>query len=286
MRSSKFFVILGIVALATPALAQDVPPPPASGPPPPGAAAPGIAGWPAAISDRPYTLNAGMLELHGALPISGEGGQTSALLGVGASYGVSDQIEVGGDYAFALAPSTDAAGVFAAHVKLRLTHTPQMSAAVGASIFYSDSLSSSGVTLLSGGVAFRYRLNPQLSIYTDTNLCAGCVNVAGPVMGQGIVAIVGGSNGSSGETLAGFTIPAGVAYQASPQLYLYGATVFGAIILSPQTDSFFLFRDVIPIVAGGWYSVSPKLEIGASLTDDLKDAGNGYFFEFGGRIFM
>lgn len=286
MRSSKLFVILSVVAFATPALAQDAPPPPAGGPPPPGAAAPGIAGWPAAISDRPYTLNAGMLELHGALPIYGAGGDTSALLGVGAAYGVSDQIQVGGDYAFQLAPNTDAAGIFAAHVKLRLTHNQQMSAALGASIFYSDSLSSSGVTLLSGGISFRYRLNPQLSIYTDTNAAAGAVNIAGPVMGQGVVAIVSGSNGASGETLAGFTIPAGIAYQASPQLYLYGATVFGAIILSPQTDSFFLFRDVIPIVAGGWYSVSPKLEIGASITDDLKDAGNNYFFEFGGRIFM
>ena len=286
MRLTKLFLVLGMIAIATPALAQDAPPPPPNGPPPPGAAAPGVAGWPQAISDRPYTLNAGMLEIHGAMPIfSAGGGDANILLGGGVSYGISDQLEIGGDYAFQLAPKTDAAGVFAAHALLRLVHNSQMSAAVGASIFYSNDFN--GLTLFSGGIAFRYRLSPQLSIFTDTNACGGCINVMGPVFGQGFLAIVSGSGtGSSNTTVAGFTIPAGIAYQANPQLYLFASTVFGAILLSPQTDSFFLFNDAIPVVAGGWYGVSPKLELGASITDDLKDAGNNYFFELRGRVFM
>ena len=245
------------------------------------------AGWPTAIADRPYNLNAGMLELHGALPFaSAEGSQTEVLLGVGASYGISDAIEIGADYALELRPSTEAAGVFAGHVLVRLIHNADISAAIGGSIFYSDSLSGSGLTLGTFGVAVRYRFNKQVSIFTDTNLCAGCVNIAGPVMGQGVVAYESGSNGSSSSTIVGFTLPVGIAYQATPQLYLSAATIVGAILLSPETDSALEFRDVIPVIASAWFSATPHLDLGASITDDLKNASDNYFFELGAKLTM
>jgi hypothetical protein len=154
-----------------------------------------------------------------------------------------------------------------------------MSAAIGGSIFYSRSFGDDA-TLFGVGLALRFKLSPQVSLYTDTNVCGGCINIAGPVMGQGLIARFGG------ETIAGFTIPVGISYQASPQVYLYGSTVLGAVLVSPETDSAFLFNDVIPIIAGGWYTASKQIEIGASITDDLKDASNNYFFELRARMFL
>ena len=221
------------------------------------------------------------------VPRARVGGSTEALVGFGVSYGISDLIEVGGDYAFQLTPKTDAAGVFAGHVRLRLVHNSQVSAALGVAAFYSDSLTGTGVSLFAGGLSLRYRFTPQLSLYTESNFCGGCVNIAGPVMGQALIVHIAGSsgpNGTNAETLVAFTIPVGLAYQASPQVYLYASTIIGAIAVSPKTDSYLEFRDVIPVIAGAWITVAPKFEIGASITDDLKDASNNYFFELGGRV--
>jgi hypothetical protein len=258
---------------------------PSSAPPPTPTTTPAPESmWPRAIADRPYNLNQGMVELHGAMPISGVGGDTEVLAGVGASFGASDKIELGGDYAFQISPKTDAAGIFAAHVKIRLAHDEKMSAALGASILYSHSLYSDGLVLGFGGVAFRYRINKQISIFSDTNVCGGCVNVAGPVAGQFIFANVSDSGGGSSQNIVAFTIPAGIGIQANSQLYLSAATVFGAILLSPTTDSYFLFKDTIPVVASAWMSVSPQVDLGISLTDDVKDASNDYFVELGAKF--
>jgi hypothetical protein len=277
MRTLPIVTFLLLTGLAVQALAQPAPSAPTGG-----------SAWPTAISDRPYGLNQGMLEVHSELPVSGEGGQTYALLGIGASYGLSDAIELGGDYAFQVSPSTDAAGLFAGHIRIRLLHNEKVSASVGGSLFYSSSLSRDGITLGAGGLSLRYRLNKQLSIFTDSNLCGGCVNVAGPVMGQVLVFHYSnsGTTGSSSQTVSVATLPVGVGFQASPQLYVSAATVVAGFVLSPTTDSALAFRDIIPIIASAWISVSPKLDIGASLTDDLKDAGNSYFIELGAKMFL
>jgi hypothetical protein len=271
MRTVAIVTFLVTTGLAAQALAQPAPPPQ------PGA-------WPTAISDRPYGLNQGMLEVHSELPISGEGGQTYALLGIGASYGLSDAIEIGGDYAFQLSPSTDAAGVFAGHVRIRLAHNERVSASLGAALFYSNSLSRDGLTLGAGGMSLRYRLNKQLSIFSESNLCGGCVNVAGPVMGQ--VLVLHYSSGTTSDTASVATLPVGLGFQATPQLYLSASTIVAGFVLSPTTDSQLVFRDIIPIIASAWISVSPKLDLGVSLTDELKDAGNSYFIELGAKMFL
>ncbi len=289
MRTQIIAIAATLLSVSIARADEAAPPPPPPPPGPPAAAAtapvPAPSAYPEAMADRPYNLNGGMLELHAAMPIFavGTNSSTEILLGVGASYGVSDLIEIGGDYALALSPKVDAAGFLAGHVKVRLVHNEQMSASIGAAAFYSDSLSNSGVILLAGGVSFRYRLNKQLSIFTDTNLCGNCINIAGPVMGQALVAVISGSGGSNGETIAGFTIPAGVGFQATPQLYLSASTIFGAILLSPQSESYFLLRDAIPIVASAWYGATPTLDLGATLTDDVKNAGDNYFVEFGAK---
>lgn len=278
MRSIHLLISVVVVsALAATALAQPAPPPPGGGGTTTGADA-----WPQAISDRPYTLNAGMLEIHGSMPIFGlQGGDNFVLLGGGVSYGVSNELEIGGDYAFQASPSTDAAGVFAGHLSYRLVHNQQMSAALGVAALYSHG--ADGV-LLGGGLSLRYRLTPQLSIFTDSNVCGQCLHVAGPVMGQAFLAIPTGSGG--GDSIFGFTAPVGVGLQVSPQVYLFGSTVLAAFILSPQSEHAFIFSDFFVVSGGGWLTVSNKLELGAQITDDVEHAGDNYFVELMGRVFL
>jgi hypothetical protein len=276
MRSLAIIVILTLSSLST-ARADEVAPPPPPPPAPPGAtpaAAP--TAYPEAMSDRAYNLDKGMVEIHGAMPIFAlGGGSTDILAGIGVSYGISDALEIGADYAFEASPKVEFDGLFAAHARLRVAHTEQVSASLGVAAFYSKSFYSDGITLLAIGASVRYRINKQLSLFTESNACGGCINVVGPVMGQGIIASGGG------DSIVGFTVPVGVGLQATPQVYLSASTVIGAILLSPQTDSYFLLRDAIPVVAGAWFAATPKLDLGASITDDLKDAGNNYFFELG-----
>src|SRR5438105_222355 len=93
-----------VCLLATPAFAQT-----------PSSETEVAASWPAEISGRPWNLDAGMLELHGALPIfgtnysGGSNASTEIFAGGGIAYGVSRELELGGDYAFEAKPSTDAA---------------------------------------------------------------------------------------------------------------------------------------------------------------------------------
>jgi hypothetical protein len=283
MRSIQLLVSSVVLsAFAASAFGQGAPPPP---PPPPGGGGSGgggsggAAGWPEAISDRPYTLNNGMVEIHGAMPIFGAGGSDNfVLVGAGASLGVSDQLEIGGDYAFELAPSADVAGVFAGHLSYRLVHNSQMSAALGVGALYSHGVD--GV-LLTGGLSLRYRLNPQLSIFTDSNICGQCLHAAGPVLGQGFAAIPG-----KGNSIVGFTLPVGLGYQVDPHLYLFGSTILAAVLLAPTTDSATIFSDAFIVTGGGWITLSNKFELGGQITDDVEHAGDNYFFELMGRVFM
>jgi len=286
MRSSKLLVILGVVALATPAFAQDAPPPPPGGQPPPGGPA---TAWPTQMSDRPYTLNQGMLEVHGALSIFSYGnttvnamGQTMTstatftLGGGGVSFGVSDLLEVGGDYALQLSPNTDAAGVFAGHALYRAVHNDKMSAAIGGAAMFSDS--ANGV-LIAAGASFRYRVTPQLSIYTQTGgipICGTCVRVLGPVSGQLLIDIPTQDNCSTNVYLSA---PVGVGLQANPQLYLFADTSLFFAQLSGNGGSIGEFSDYIGVNLGGWFAVGPKIDIGGSFADDLKHAGDLYLFE-------
>jgi hypothetical protein len=281
MKTSQLLTGLAVLALATPVFAQGAPPPP-PGPPPPGGT--GLEGWPEPISDRPYTLNGGMLEVHGSLPIlkDGQGGDSLVVFGGGASFGVSDQIEIGGDYAFLVSPNTDAAGIFAGHLLYRLVHNDHMSAAIGGAVVYSHAADG---FIVAGGLDLRFRFSKELSLYTGTGgvpICGTCVSILGPVTGQAVIAVPNGG----GDTAFYLNLPVGLAFQASPQFYLFADTSLATLLLSPRSDSLVEFGDYIGFHGGAWITASKNLEIGGSFADDLKHAGDLYLIEVNARIFL
>ena len=278
MSFTRLVVGFGVVlSAASPAFAQ--------APAPTVSADASVSTWAPEIALRPPTLNAGMLEVHGSLPIFKTGGtfgdDTLILGGGGVSYGVSNELELGGDYAFEVSPEVDAGGVFAGHLLYRLTHNDQMSAALGAGLRYSHA--ADDAVIFTGGVAFRYRLNKQVSIFSNTSgmpLCGSCLQLLGPVTGQFLVARSGDTTGVV------LNLPVGVGFQVSPELYLFGETVIATFILSPESAHINEFSDYIGLHAGAWYSASKQLELGAGFGDDLKNASDIYLIELRARIFL
>ncbi len=242
--------------------------------------------WPLAIADRPTTLDASMVELRAALSVfgfsdTGSSSDTFSLAGVGASFGISNQVEIGGDYAFQMSPSTDAAGELAGHIQFRLAHGGPLSASLGASVLYSHS--ADGI-IVTGGLNVRYRLSPAVSLYTMTSgvpVCGGCLKVLGPVTGQFVFAIP-----NHGDTEAFVNLPVGLGIQAAPQLYLYGETSLATFELSPSTDSISTFSDYVGVNVGGWFTASKQFEIGASVADDLKHSGDIFLVELSARVHL
>jgi hypothetical protein len=282
MRSIHLWTTLLTLALAAPVFAQSAPPPPG----PSGSGSSGLGGWPEAVSDRPFNVNGGMLEVHGSLPIftlATGGGMSDTLVlgGGGVAFGLSDQLEIGGDYAFQVSPKADVAGVLAGHMQIRLHHDAKLSAALGGAIGYSDSVNGFA---LAGGLALRYRLSPQLSIYSSSSglpICGGCLHVLGPVTGQVVIGVP-----NSGGSAVLVNLPVGLGLQVSPQLYLFGETSVATLFLSPSNFSLAEFSDYIGVNAGGWLTVDKHLEIGGSFADDLKHPGDVYLVEVLGRIFL
>lgn len=279
MTSLRLAIACGVLALSAPAFAQDAPSAPGG--------TGGLSGWPGAIADRPWNLNGGMLEVHGSMPIfaasSGGGGSSDTLVlaGGGLSVGVSDQLEVGGDYAFELSPSSDAAGVFAGHAMLRLVHDSQLDIALGGAAFYSHAADGFAIA---AGAAIRYRLSRQLSIYTGTGgvpICGTCLQILGPVTGQALFLVP-----NSGDAEILLNVPVGLGFQASPNLYIFADTSIATLELSPRSDSVAEFSDYIGLHAGAWITASNKLEIGGSFADDLKHAGDLYIVEIAAKVFL
>jgi hypothetical protein len=271
-----------LAAVAGTALAQPAPsmaPPPTEDP-----NGMGIANWPQAIADRPTTLNGGMVELRGDIAVfgfstSGSSTDTFSLAGVGASFGISNGIEVGGDYAFQVSPDVDAAGVFAGHLQLRLAHGGPLSASLGVAALYSHS--ADGI-VLAGGLNVRYRLSPQISLYTMTSgvpLCGGCLKVLGPVTGQFLIGIP-----NKGDTEVVLNLPVGLGIQASPEVYLYAETSLATFMLTPENTNIATGGDYVGLNAGAWFAASKQLDLGISFADDLKHAKDLYLIEVAAKI--
>ena len=283
MTNARWGIVLAVLFVSTRAHAQDEPPTTPPTGPSTGAISQAPA-WSTSVADNPYTLNNGMLELHGAIPVFLYGTtnmmnqpvtDTAMLLGAGVSYGVNDQLEVGGDFAVLLAPRADL-GVLAGHVAYRIYNSDKISAAVAGALLFSSALNNFNIAL---GASFRYRFTKQWSIYTTTGAfqfgCGECLHVAGPVTGQFLVSI---PTSGGGGTAVQFGLPVGVGFQATPALYLYASLE----LIDVGTQNTFIGRDYFPLTLGGWYAISNKLRVGVSFFDDFEHAGE--FFEVEGLI--
>lgn len=237
----------------------------------------------AEVINRPYTLGKGRLGVsadiliaHLSVSILGmSASSTSEFLGLGAGYGISDKLELGLTYAFAL-NEFEIKGPLDIYGKFSLSDSGALAVAASADL----ELNFANDTSLEvhAGLAVRYKVAPKFAIFTGNPYTLG-------VAGQHL-----SLNFEDGGAKT-FSIPVGVEIQATPQLFAFAGTNIATILLSdpgPGDRAAFIGSDGlgIPLTVGGFFNVNKSIDVGASFQTDLKNAGDFYVLTLGGRYYM
>ncbi len=258
-----------------------------------------IAAAPAnSINDRPLVLTKDRIEIHGSLPItvvtlptlSGQSNSsTTAGLAFGATYGISDRVEVGGGYGISLHPG-DVKGALTLHGAYLALAAPTYDLAVGGAfivhpIEFTDPASRMSFTTtyvaIQAGAWFRYRATPALTVFTGLPALPHpniSLSRSGFSFSPMPYQLTIGLNNSGA---AGLSLPVGVGFQAAPNFYAFAATNLANIKLA-NTANALIFADFIPVTLGGFYSLK-RFDVGAVFSDDLRQPTDYFAFSIVGR---
>jgi hypothetical protein len=282
-------------AAAEPAAATDEPTAAVAAPMP----APAPAASPLAINDRPLVTRPGALEVHGGLrtavltlPGVMPGTSTSTTsegLALGATYGVTDKVEIGADYVLSLHPGA-IKGPLTFHGAYLALASGKLDVAVAGALavdFQDSTDPTTGKTTtttsygLQVGGWVRYRVAPKLALFTGLPALPASpaslskLSFALPPLPYQLA--IGLNNAG---TIA-LDLPAGVGFQVTPAIYAFGMTNLAHLKISNSANAF-LFKDFIPVTVGAFYALD-KLDLGATLADDLKQGAGYLSFELMAR---
>jgi len=248
--------------------------------PPPDPNAPAVAapagammGWSDSVINRPLTMPKGKVGIYGDLDLFRlsttvtVGGMTTTSsataegVHAGFGYGVDDKLEIGAEYAFSL-NSFEIKGPLTLYGAYSLYHQGKLTIGgsadllidfngVGAVNPMTGAVSSSTNLALEAGLGIRYMLTDKIAVFTGSPIAPG-------PLGQHLHI---GLNNSGAVSL---DIPAGLALQATPQLYAYLETNLAHIKLA-NTANGFIFADFIPLTVGALFAASHNLDVGAFL---------------------
>jgi hypothetical protein len=238
-----------------------------------------------AINDRPLTLAASKLEVHGGLRVNSitipasmgtqARTQRSEGLALGVGYGVTDTLEVGADYTVLVNPGT-VKGPITFHGAYRAYVTPKLeiAAAVGFALDFDPRVdpvtmkeSTQTYAALELGAWARYRLGRKASLFSGIpatpSSSAPITNLAFPLPPEQYQLAIGLNGGPSA-----LDFPIGIGYQLSSSFYTLFMTDLAHVGIKSSPNAF-LFKDIIPFGLGGFY-VFDKVDFGLVLSDDLK----------------
>jgi len=232
------------------------------------------------IIDRPLVLRreglAAQLDLsiaHLSITIAGmtSSGTSEGML-LGAGYGVTNEITAGATYAFTL-NEFEVKGPLTVYGAYKLTDNGTLAVAAGADL--GVNFASDNSLAIHAGLAVRYKFTPTIAIYT------GNPYTPGP-SGQHL-SISLEENGPKT-----FSLPVGVAFQGTPQLYAFMQTTLATILLSETNggDRASFIGDSIPLTIGGFFNINNNLDAGASFATDLRGVADLYIVTLGARYFM
>lgn len=281
-------VLIGVATMLSPlhsAFAEVVDQPPIDGAPPDGQAPMPVASVTEGVAvpsiiDRALVLRKDGFAVHADLLIAHTSTTiaettvtgTSELMALGAGYGVTDQITAGALYTFTL-NEFEIKGPLTVYAAYSLhdngTLAVSASADIGVHFAYDNALA------INAGLAVRYKVAPTIAVYT------GNPYTPGPA-GQHL-SISLEENGPKT-----FSIPIGVAVQATPELYAFLQTNLATILLSDPgpADRVSFIGDSVPISLGAFYNLNKNIDAGGSFQSDLRGIGDHYVITLGARYFM
>lgn len=219
---------------------------------------------PQEIIMRPLTTPGGQITVAGDLAfLIIPDVDTGIGLGIGGSYGVDDNIEVGAAYGLSLAPEFEAKGDFRVEAAYRIMDG---NLAVAADVATGYDLFSESIDPLALGARVRFRLNDQLAIQSGG--------------GQLRIAL----DGDVKPITLG--LPVGVAYQASPQIHAFVNTELANISIS-DSETIVFGADYIPLAVGAFFSPSNTMDLGGAISwFDLKEASDFIAITLTARLHM
>ncbi|HUQ03995.1 MAG TPA: hypothetical protein VM261_15965 [Kofleriaceae bacterium] len=174
-------------------------------------------------------------------------------LGVNGNYGISDELEVYGAYTYVLDPSN------AGQLRVGVGYAAVRGAAGGkleivprADLGYN--LDPGGLAPLVAGLQLQYTLAPKFAIVMPaTHLSVALEGDAKPIT---------------------FGVPVGFLFQAAPTFYAQLDTTLATFAINEDAgDSAFIFDASIPLALTAAYN-SQTLDVGVTVSDDLKNAGD------------
>ena len=194
---------------------------------------------------------------------------------LGGTYGVNDNLEVGGDYLLSVNPGTlkgplmfrGAYGVASGKLDVAIAGALALD-------FYEQENTVTMTTLsttfasLQLGAWVRYHVTPKVALFTgQPALPSSPIGISKfslplpPFQYQ--LAI-----GLNGDTPRAIELPVGAMVQVTPSIHAMTALNLAHISLSDAPTGL-IFRDFIPFVLGGFYSMK-KIDIGLVFSDDVK----------------
>jgi len=293
--SQILFAATAIAAVPLTAFAQDAEPPAdpngTAVAPAPAEDAPGGA-WSKSVIDRPMTVLKGKLGAMADLYIAHisvtilnmTSSDTAEGLVVGAEYGISDKLAVGGSYAFAL-NEFEIKGTLTGFAAFQLVHSDKLdigaSADIALNLNAADPESTTGDTTVGAtihaGLGVRYKITPKMAVFTGTPWAPG---VLGQHLSIGLT--------PDGNDAKSFSLPVGFGIQATPELFAYLNTNLVSILLSDpgSGDRVSSIADVTPLTLGAFYAVNKNIDAAVSFGFvDLQNAGDAYVITLGARYY-
>jgi hypothetical protein len=220
---------------------------------------------PQSIIDRPRTLPAGELELDGSYSYANI--DRSSVLGLGAGYGVTSDLDVHVAYGVAVAPDTSSSEP----LTIDLGYTFLRAGALTAAAHVAGGFVVHGhATPLELGANVNYRLADSVAIFTG----------AGAGGNQLSIALSGDPKPIE------LAIPVGVGVQLSPQLYVDAQTLIATFGLHDASTTY-IGTDYKFLDARAFVSLSRALDLFAEFsTYDVTSPGDLYAIHAGVRAFF
>ena len=263
------------------------------------------AGWSKSVIDRPLTVlkgklgaSADILIAHTSVTILGmTSSSTNEALSIGAGYGITDKLEVGGAYAFTL-NEFEIKGVLTAYGAFQLMHSDKLDIAASADISLNlnqaDPASTTGETKVGAtvhlGAAVRYKITPKMAVFTGLPWAPGPYGLGSSLYDLGLPRApqlaIGLSDGADQKI---FSLPVGFGMQVTPELFAYlNTNLFNLLLSKPPAmgDRFSSIADATPLTLGAFYAVNKNIDAAVSFGfPDLQNAGDLYVISVGARYF-